>query len=89
MHRRRLNMSAALALAIERQVEDMIAQAKTACALHRRAREGDDGEAFDEVLRPGADLPAAAPPVVAAAPARSRDLWKRLRFAWAPRRFSS
>jgi hypothetical protein len=88
MHRRRLNMSAALALAIERQVEDILTQAKTACALHRRAREGEDGEAFDEAPRPGVDF-AAAPPVVEPARARSMDLWKRLRFAWAPRRFSS
>ena len=34
---RPLNISAALAIAIERQVEDIIANAKTQCALHSRA----------------------------------------------------
>ncbi len=34
MPRRPLNVSAALAIAIERQVEDIIANAKTECALH-------------------------------------------------------
>jgi len=37
MQRRPLNISAALAIAIERQVEDIIANAKAQCALHYRA----------------------------------------------------
>jgi len=37
MQRRPLNISAALAIAIERQVDDIIANAKTQCALHYRA----------------------------------------------------
>jgi hypothetical protein len=42
MQRRPLNISAALALAIERQVEHIIANAKAQCALqYRAARRGD------------------------------------------------
>ena len=37
MQRRPLNISAALAIAIERQVDDIIANAKTQCALQYRA----------------------------------------------------
>jgi len=37
MQRRPLNISAALAIAIERQVDDIIANAKTHCALQYRA----------------------------------------------------
>ncbi len=72
MPRLPLNISAALAIAIERQVEDIIAQAKAECALRigRAARPGLDGrEAADfapqapiEALEPdiGLDLDEAA-----------------------------
>jgi len=41
MQRRPMNISAALAIAIERQVDDIIANAKTQCALqYRAARRG-------------------------------------------------
>ena len=54
MRRRSLNISAALAIAIERQVADIIANAKATCALQSTARRGlpdpaisdDDGYAL-------------------------------------------
>jgi hypothetical protein len=51
MQRRPLNISAALAIAIERQVDDIIANAKTQCALEYRAspRRGFPGPTMSDL----------------------------------------
>ena len=58
MQRRPLNISAALAIAIERQVEDLIADAKRQCALQRPTDgEADRRREFLDVLRSGSEAP--------------------------------
>jgi len=81
MRRRPLNISAALALAIERQVEDIIANAKSQCALRYAwepiARANNESA---EALLMGRAYGDFEPAIIAP----RLDLWRRLRslFAW-------
>jgi hypothetical protein len=89
MQRRPLNISAALALAIERQVDDILAKARAACALQPCAHSAGDSWEIDNALRPSAGAATTVPLVVEPALARPMHFWKRLFSKSATRRFGS
>jgi len=84
MQRRPLNISAALAIAIERQVEDIIANAKAQCALQYRATLRRE---HDAALRSGSKSLGSEDPVAQQTPGHLLDIWKRLRSLLTPRPF--
>ena len=85
MQRRALNISAALAIAIERQVEEIIENARTHCALQCVANaEGDCGREFREVLRSGSEAPGLKDPVGEPNSVQRLDIWKRLQSLFTP-----
>ena len=79
MQRRPLNISAVLAIAIERQVEDLIADAKRQCALQRPTDgEADRRREFLDVLRSGSEAPGLKDPVGELNSGQRLGIWKRL-----------
>jgi hypothetical protein len=85
MQRRPLNISAALAIAIERQVEDLIANAKRQCALQSLTDgEADRRREFLDALRSGSEAPRLKYPVGEPPSGQRLDIWKRLQSLFTP-----
>jgi hypothetical protein len=103
MRRRPINSSAALALAIERQVEEILTKAKASCASYSGFA-GDDtssgpqarpaasepkncGKFEGAAHQTGPAFPASEPPRAPLTPTRATNFWNFLRSVGTRRRF--
>ena len=85
MHQRPLNISAALAIAIERQVEDLIASAKRQCAWqHLTDAEADGRREFLDALRSESEAPGLNDPAGERNSGQSLDIWNGLQSLFTP-----